>query len=378
MGCQNILRPICRMAIYRRLKSHEILHIMGYRVLACGSNGKGQLGIGSDEDQDRFQPVKFKDGTAIREKPRAILCGGNHTIILMENGDAYSSGDNTYGQCCLEGDNITEFSKIPGSDWIMGSCGWEFTILINNLYEIYVCGYGMKGELGLGDIKQANLTRLGYDIPQGTRIIDITSSLNHTIMKLSSGQLVGWGSCRKGQLGRQHILENNKLQPVIWNPRPLDFDLDTSPLQFAVGRDYTILYNTNSHEVKVFGKAIELGAVQHATTVKSMWSSVHFLVESDKSTKSIKSFGNNSHGQLIPRIPIQIEKYEIGSEHGIILTPNNEVFAWGWGEHGNCGVQQKENGEEVTFDYFNCLYCGSNPIVLLGCGCATTWVVIEE
>lgn len=353
---------------------------MLYQILACGSNGKSQLGIGNNEDQNQLQVVKFAGfDTLLVNKPVAILCGGNHTIILMENGDAYSSGDNSYGQCGLVGvEYVSEFTKIPGSGWVTGSCGWEFSILINKHNEIFACGYGMKGELGLGvETKQCGLTKVNYTVPNGVSIMEIKSSLNHSVMKMSNGQLVGWGNCRKGQLGRQNIMpDSEKLQPVIWEPRTLDFGIDISqPLEFAVGRDFTIIHFLASHQAQMFGKSFELEHVSNGSALKSMWSSVHFLVLNDERS-SIKSFGNNSHGQHIPATPIEIERYEIGSEHGIILTPKNEVFAWGWGEHGNCGIH-KRNDQEVTFDYLNPIYHGQNQVVLLGCGCATTWVVIR-
>ncbi|GMG29086.1 unnamed protein product [Ambrosiozyma monospora] len=111
----------------------------------------------------------------------------------------------------------------------------------------------------------------------------------------------------------------------------------------------------------------------------------------------IKSIGNDSHGQLFPKDnkefymnSIHIKDAAIGSEHGLILSDTDKVYAWGWGEHGNCGIQTNDKKkEDVTFDYLNLVFdsMGSTSngqaglrshVVGLFCGCATSWVILEN
>lgn len=364
-----------------------------YKVLACGSNGSHQLGISNDDDQDILQPVLFCniDGTKsnfIKSKPIKICSGGNHTFILLSTGELYSAGDNTYGQCGhpidLGDTHIREFKIVSGNEkWTNVSCGWEFSILMNDQDEVYVCGLGLKGELGLGiNTTRTELVKLPFRFP--SKIVDLKSSINHTVASLANGHMYGWGNCRKGQLGEQEsVMVNNrsKARPVVWEPEVLRFGAICIQA-YDLGRDCTVILD-NTQTVRIFGKGAETSNCGDGIVdLKSMWSSNHYLIQDETLCLSIKSTGNNSHGQLFPESHVDISKYEIGSEHGLILTKQNVVYAWGWGEHGNCGKHTDSTHRDklelkVTFNYLNRLYEGDDRVILLGAGCATSWLCLQ-
>ncbi|KAF6072849.1 Regulator of chromosome condensation (RCC1) repeat family protein [Candida albicans] len=293
-----------------------------YQLLACGSNGNYQLGINNDEDQNSLKVTLFDiDGTMSSEvpgKPMKIAGGGNHTMVILDNGEVFSCGSNEFGQCGLpRGESLGVFHKVPGNDWLDISCGWEFSILVKRSGEVYVCGRGLKG----------------------------------------------WGNSRKGQLGETE-------DKIMWTPKTLRFGVVCK--DFSLGREFTAI-QTDTNRVKIFGKS-SIKNIPESTVarVAAMWSSVHILSE----TNVLQSFGNNSHDQLFPNnSSVAVEEYAIGSEHGLV-TSDNIVYAWGWSEHGNCGTSNAS--DKVTFDYLNKLYTGSAKVVLIGAGCATSWVVVEK
>ncbi|KAG7662560.1 ATS1 [[Candida] subhashii] len=348
-----------------------------YKVLACGSNGNYQLGIRNDIDQNILQESQFQIGqdsivTSLPQKPIKIACGGNHTLILFENGDIYSTGENQYGQCGLpKCGNIKLLTKIPGN-WIDCCCGWEFSILIDDKREVYVCGNGLKGELGLGkEIRQSELC-FSFAIPTDSNF-EIKASIHHVILRIDN-ILMGWGNCRKGQLG---IIDEKK-PSILWQPRELNFPniiIRKGTTKFTLGREFTCI--SNEDRISIFGKhSIELDSdVSDVLEIGSMWSSLHILLKNN----TIRSFGNNSHGQLYPTVSdFKVDEMVIGSEHGLVNS-SNTVYSWGWGEHGNCGIQQQgqSNADEVTFNYLNPVYTDSSEVVLVAAGCATSWVVIK-
>lgn len=338
-----------------------------FNLLACGSNGNYQLGLNDDDDKSILLPSLFNHSgkltSIIPDRPQKIACGGNHTLVLLDSGEVYACGSNEYGQCGLpKCDNVKTFSKIPGNNWIDISCGWEFSVLVNMNKEIYVCGNGLKGELGLG--KAVKQSELKYCTTQDNFKI-IKSCMQHTILETTTGELVGWGNCRKGQLG-----ETN--EKVFWVPTVLKFDIKVE--DFSLGREFTAI-QSGCNDVTVFGKFsvdLENNVLQSRfdiSKVETMWSSIHILANN-----SIQSCGNNSHDQLYPTSEtINVEEFSIGSEHGLARS-GNTVYAWGWSEHGNCG---KSENEKQTFDYLNKLYSGQDKVVLIGTGCATSWVVVE-
>lgn len=331
-----------------------------YNVLACGSNGKFQLGIDDDIDRDELELVKFKVGDAIvtnlQEKPRDIICGGNHSFILCENGDLYGCGDNSQGQLGLEQDFVSVFTQIPGRFQFV-SAGWEFSIFVTSENEVYSCGQGMKGELGLGEtiVSCRKLTKIPLDV----KIYSIKSCMNHTIMSTSQG-LYGWGVSKNGKLG----ITSEK---ILYQPTKLEFDMD--PIEdYCIGRDFTVIKFANDYKIHGrFNYNQDFDIVPN-TIIKSMWSSIHFL-----KNNHIISVGNNSHGQFYPGSDLKINEFTVGSEHGLIIS-NNQVYAWGWGEHGNCG---KLKHHDVVVNQLQPIYLGIHEPIMIKGGLATSWVVVK-
>lgn len=336
-----------------------------YQLLACGSNGNYQLGINSDEDQDSLKAAFFNiDGKITSDvpgKPVKIAGGGNHTLVILDTGEVFSCGNNEFGQCGLpRAKSLSIFQKIPGDDWLDISCGWEFSILVKQNGQVYACGRGLKGELGLG--KERLESELTYSATvDGFKKIE--SCMQHTIIQTTSS-LVGWGNSRKGQLGETE-------DKIMWTPTTLRFGVGC--IDFSLGREFTAI-QTGKNSIEIFGK-LSIKNIPESigvARVEAMWSSVHVLLESNV----VRSFGNNSHDQLFPDdSSVAVEEYAIGSEHGLVKS-GNIVYAWGWSEHGNCGTSNVS--DKVTFGYLNKLYAGSAKVVLIGAGCATSWVMVEK
>ncbi|AOA60546.1 Elongator complex interacting protein [Komagataella phaffii CBS 7435] len=336
---------------------------MNYYLLRCGSNGKYQLGLGDDEDKDHLVEEK------LNWEPSKIACGGNHTLVLSTDGYIYGCGDNSKGQCGIDDvpvvPNLTAVPKVGGSDWTDVAAGWQFSLLLNENRELWVCGEGFSGELGLGKkMYQTKLTKIPgiWDIDQ------IETSIHSVMIKLKGGQLYGWGNNRKGLLN----LDSDR---IIWEPQLIDEQVK----QVSLARSFSVVVKEGSLSVK--GKTdiqCKLDP-KEISFLSTMWSSLHFI-EKNK----LHSMGNNSHGQIFyDGLSVEnIEQISLGSEHGLILYANHSVSAWGWGEHGNCGQKPIENkdrptDEQVTYS-LNEIYNGSRPVKFIQGGCATSWIVVSD
>lgn len=314
------------------------------RVFCCGSNGGGQLGLGNTDDQHALREVTFPTPLAVARLV-SVRGGGNHTVALVD-GRAYATG-----QCGLW--RHSRFVEVPHDNpWRLVSCGWEFSVLVDLHNRVYVIGAGPKGELGLGETTVArNLTPV---IAFDSAVVALELSVSHTVLRLANGEFYGWGVTRKGQLGA--------VAKSLWVPTKINWDgFD----RFALGRGFTVVYN--SHQVCVKGTPLGGFATENLAVlaVLCMWSSVHI-----KTGGAWLFYGNNSHGQRIPGVTAEL--YAVGSEHGLAAA-GTEAWAWGWGEHGNCGTH---TGPEVTFG-LNQIYSGPHRVVGLAGGCATSWVITE-
>ncbi|WWD19520.1 hypothetical protein CI109_103981 [Kwoniella shandongensis] len=172
-------------------------------------------------------------------------------------------------------------------------------------------------------------TTINLVVPEGERIVDIALGASHTLVFLSSGQVIGWGSNMKGQL------------------------TDIDQLDNVIG-------------------------------ISATWGGSYFLT----STGNILSQGSNTHSQLMrsstteSRGQITVpegwkgKRIVAGSEHLLVLaTKNGEEGLWagGWNEHGNLGLgDEKDRSSLERVD----IPSGGKIKGLWG-GCASTWVWVE-
>ncbi|KAL1957314.1 hypothetical protein VTO42DRAFT_6103 [Malbranchea cinnamomea] len=395
-------------------------------LYAFGSNGSGQLGVGHAEDlslptkclfahddvseRDQAPPVPEESrkcethvdigataataaaAAAEDDYVRSICAGGNHTLVLLTSGTVYAAGSNGGGRCAHDPatvDKLLRFSRVVVSDdgssrgrlvdrFSAVSATWEASFLVDaEGARVYAVGSGSKGELGLGQkiTETATPVRIPHFPPAGTKIVATASSGWHTVAVLSNGEVYGWGSARKGQLGKHGIQDK-----IYWSPTKIE-DVPFPANQVACGREFTAITGD-----PVDGKIIILGsdkwAVQSAAPrsvpgYSRLFASWHNIYV-HKEDGSLLSWGRNDRGQLPPSDTPKLSKAAVGSEHVIAVTESAELVACGWGEHGNCGPTTDAQG--------NVTGCWANiplevdkgkKIIAVGAGCATSWVVTK-
>lgn len=343
-------------------------------LYALGSNGAGQLGVGSFDDCS--QPT----GTILplgRQDIQQIVAGGNHTIVLLTNGEIYAAGDETDGRCLTRpgsgsatSSRESSFRKIEPSNLKpklkLCAATWEATTTLLADGALMVAGSGQRGELGLGEVTtQAFPTIIPDFPPPGTQIVDMSASMAHTVVILSNGEAYGWGAGRKGQFGetRTNYWIPAKLQGISFPAR-----------RVACGRDFTLIAgDPRDGTLAVLGsdKYSVISAapadIRGWKSIGAGWGSIFVLLDSG----AVISWGRNDHGQLAPKDLPTVREIAVGSEHAVCLTRDGAVIAWGWGEHGNCGPTESLKG--TTSDGSNLSVPGVPMRV--GAGCATTWIL---
>ncbi|KAF2167709.1 hypothetical protein M409DRAFT_65833 [Zasmidium cellare ATCC 36951] len=352
------------------------------RLYAFGSNGSGQLGIGSTSDAATPHPVNGSPGVSAAPV-KHVACGGNHTVILFTNRNFAAAGHNSDGRCPTTGKtrsaSLTNVQVPP--DTIDSDCAevmitatWSATLLICKSGMLMACGTGNSGELGLGpDVTTAkHPTPVEGFPPRNTSIVKLASCMGHAVAVLSTGEVYGWGKGRKGQLGEP--AENS------WTPRKIE-GIPFCAVSAICGKDFTCIFGEPSKgELFLLGpngndrfgvKADAPKAVPGWKQVAASWGSIYVLFESGK----LIGWGRNDHGQLPPPGMPHLESFAAGSEHCLGLTSSGKVLAWGWGEHGNCGQRTAENGD--VKDRWNCIELLRAASAVFA-GCATSFVVTND
>jgi len=346
-------------------------------LLSFGSNGNGQLGIGHEEDTHIPTGCISTSDFAETGPPKSLVAGGNHTLVLFPGGSLYSSGLNTHGQCGLpvsSGKSFSRFQRVPpppdGGSWDLVSAGWEFSILVSTTGAIFVCGFGSKGELGLGaNITSCELTRM-EPIAAAARIIAVSSGMAHSIAVMDNGEVWGWGAGRKGQLG-------HPMEKAIGAPRRVQVGFAVAAAR--CGREFTLAVSATGARHAMLGGTGRFGLAEDTPEqgellgwrhVGAAWGSVLVLMADD----TVKGWGRRDKGQLPPEGLGGVQELAVGSEHGLGVV-GGKVVTWGWGEHGNCGRDRSQGSGDVVGGVHAVEVDGA--VKKVWAGCATSWVWTE-
>ncbi|KAG0658861.1 hypothetical protein C6P45_002057, partial [Maudiozyma exigua] len=338
-------------------------------VYALGSNGNYQLGLGHADDiivPQLSLSLDLPNNITVQK----IACGGNHTLLLLSNGDVYGCGSNVKGQ--ISDDSSIEM--VP--DWIKFdqknvkdiACGWEFSVLLDKDNNILVRGYGPKGELGLGEnVIEATSFKKVMSIPNGFTCKIFTSFQNVTLLldgiDGNNSIVYGWGSNTKCQL----LTPKSK---SVWNPTVIYESKSDQIEKVAMGKNFVLLCNDKGSICSATGaipKTFNLAEWENKKELEVyvFWSSIHIYYQGQ-----IYSYGFGVHGQLFDNDHFyktvmkdkdtRLISINTGSEHGMLVTkskvmPEYIIYCWGWGEHGNCGRVKGDQSEDkpIINDYSN-------------------------
>ncbi|KAI5891209.1 RCC1/BLIP-II [Schizophyllum commune H4-8] len=365
------------------------------RLLAAGSNARGQLGICSTDDSHSFVPASFSGHpeSCIPSSPISISGGANHTLALLEgtsgSPELWGAGD---GSCGHLGPNIkpntTVFQRIRLRGLKKRRCrlmqaAWETSYAVfsaDGQPDVLISMGGDDfGDLGVGKGKNLKtIPRTGYhivkldhlleDVDGNTLRVDwLTAGPHHVVLRLSANHrrashrkaiVVGWGACRHGQLG-DVASEGSKTPTFIDTPRVIFHDNPNDPIeQCAAGHHHTVMLR-RSGAVLAFGsdRKGQLAGIHGRTGVKAIGCTWHgtYIVEQDN---TVRGTGSNIHGQLgmghatservecaaaalPPTDTHRLFDLACGSEHIIArleTSGGTEAWGWGWNEHGNLGT----------------------------------------
>lgn len=358
---------------------------MSVQLFAFGSNGSGQLGIGCLEDVAKPTICSIVSSgdedihDTLNGRRLQVKAGGSVTYIVARNGDVYKAGklDGESSQS-LTGDqeSFSTFTRLNSDEYgtvRLCSATWSAAFFVTSSNRISAIGTGYKGELGLGTatLFTKSPVELSCFLPDKALVVDIASSVSHTALVTSDGDVYGWGNGRKGQLGEP--------SGYIWNPRKID-GIDFKIVRAVCGREFTFLAgDSESGRYLVFGSnkwQIRSSApkdIRGWKDVQASWGSLFLLSQDDL----MLSWGRNDCGQLAPSGLPPVWRMAVGSEHVLAVTKEGGVVCWGWGEHGNCGEDLDSDGN-VNGTWKPICPPSSEPassVIGVAAGCATSFIL---
>ena len=175
-------------------------------LYAWGYNGYGQLGNGTETNEDTPVAVIFGPGV----KATAIAAGENFSLALGSDGNVYAWGDGNLGALGQGNQNVSILPvKVPLPSGVTAStiaAGGRFGMAIGSDGKLYAWGDGDMGQLG-NNTTTFSSSPVVVQMPSGVTASVIGAGDDHALAIGSNGLLYSWGENIDGQLGNGNTTE---------------------------------------------------------------------------------------------------------------------------------------------------------------------------
>ena len=125
---------------------HSIVVKQDGSVWAVGRNSNGQLGDGSTVDRSTFVRTTMSGVSAL-----GVTAGGDHSMVLKQDGSVWATGWNQYGQL---GDGSREqrvdYTQVVSSGATLVAAGSQHSLMLKLDGSVWSTGNNEYGQLGTG------------------------------------------------------------------------------------------------------------------------------------------------------------------------------------------------------------------------------------
>jgi alpha-tubulin suppressor-like RCC1 family protein len=182
---------------------HSLALEMDGKLVACGNNSSGQLGLGHTTNSSTFRLVPFPAGVTAWI---AIGAGSNYSVALGNNGQLYACGLGLFGTLGTGGiTNSTIFVPValPAgvTNWLRAFPGAQHVLAIAGNGALYAWGLGSVGQLGNGTFSSSPVPQPVTPPAGVSNWIALAAGLYHSLGLGGDGNIYSWGDNNFGQLG---------------------------------------------------------------------------------------------------------------------------------------------------------------------------------
>lgn len=343
-----------------------------------GSNTSGECGISTIPVQQNLtiptQVGTFDDWVDVD-------CGPYHSIALRSNGDVYTMGFNSNGQCGSGNTStiITPVAVETGAINVAAGKG-NTSYLIKGDSTLWACGLN-NGRYGDG----SNIASTFFvQVSNETNWVDIAGGLNHSIALNSAGQLYTSGDNGQGQLGLGNYTPTSTRTLVNTGGNPPSI---TSNRSISAGVNYSV-YLDNFGQVRTCGSNANgrLGvgnqgvtnlntfytlSLQNMNAVKAgydgcmAWNAGSFYAWG-RNQYSIMTTTQDSYAPTLAWYTDSPIDASMGLFNIAVISFEEGVYNWGANDRGNCGDGTTTHRTIPQLNNAQCqVPCSISDVVLL-------------
>ena len=344
-------------------------------VWSVGYNGNGQFGINNDTSYYLPQQMKTEDGNKILRNIQKVSAGKAHTIMLTEDGTAYATGYNGYGQLGIgdtttkilptkmidtEGNVVTRIKDIEANGYssmisVKPTTTTDTTGNQTTTAGIYIAGYNNYGQLYTKNaVSRTNLTKVQED----KNIITMASTKNPSYQTSAIADDLGLvytvGYNGNGEMGDDSTSTTTEPTSISdaslkVNTRKIQLNLDTKNItkQIEANTDlgFNILLDQVTNEQITYKTQDEkIATVSNTGLVTGKaYGTTKIEVTTNKLPNTVLI-----EVEVLKKDDITIPKTVSGKDFTVALKSDGTVWTWGYNGYGQLGVGDKTNRYKPT------------------------------
>lgn len=309
---------------------------------------------------DIFDPKLLNDKHILKQwiemydfrnmKIREISGGGYHICVLTDDGTVLSMGWNRYGQLGT-GDTKNRYRPTPVK-WQVNPapriaqvrCSGRHTLLVATDGRLYAMGCGENGRLGLGNTENYCTPQLVKAL-EGMRVKLVATTFWHSIVSTECNKTFVFGHGEEGKLGIGSAED-------VLVPTEIPELRGREVVSASGGAWHTIIATKDRHVY---------------TTGSNYWGQLGVPLKRTRGGNSRDRSDRLTEVRKLRGLPVI--KASAGSNFNIVLTADNELYSFGCGSSGKCGLNSKETvrtPRKIIFEHPVKDICnGSNHSIIL-------------
>jgi intracellular multiplication protein IcmE len=366
-------------------------------IYVTGKNTNGQLGLSNTTSRSSFTLLPLPTG----KTPSQIMCGFEHTIVLMTDSTMYGTGLNSSGQ--LGTDNTTRSLQLTimttapqNKTWTKILRGYYSTFAIDNNGKTYACGRNESNCLNVNN--RMYFSKVNNNT--GKTISKISTGVNFAATLMTDGTVYVTGYNADGQIAMG--VAGNSTSPSLIP----SFPAGKTASQVSCGYFHTAILMTDG-TVYITGKN-NFGQI--GTGSGGLNTSYNTLIEMSLPSGKLASYiscgyyqtivamrdgsvygcGTNSSGQLgmgatsniidtltlISSFPSgkTVSQISNGESHTIMLMTDGTIYGCGTGSR--LGLLN-DSAQKNSLTLMNTIPAGKTPLNIY-CGYRTTFVLMTD
>ena len=311
-------------------------------------------------------------GSGFLPKGKTIVqvAGSEETsLALASDGTVYAWGENQYGQL---GNGTNTDSNIPvavkttgtpmeGKQIVQIAAGRWSSFALASDGTVYSWGFNDGGQLGNGTANHSNVpvaVKTTGTPMEGKTIVQVASSVFHSLALASDGTMYAWGDGSKGQLGNG-TNTNSSIPVVVDASDPSIAGKTVTQISsgmyssFALASDGTMYIwgeNNSNSPVAVPTTGTPMDGKRIVQVIHNL---AHLLALADDGT--MYAWGENSSGQLgngtntNSNVPVAVKttgtplddktiiQVIAGASYSLALASDGTIYSWGGNGKGQLG-----------------------------------------